>query len=265
MAERRATRSRARFADDARWRADTRALERAEARQRSPPNAALYGPSSGERATQKALGNEGTLLTGGELVVANKERASVPSYYNGSGLGRLDIKAWLRNNDIDPSAVRKACYYLTTVEKLVSFSQSQMKVIRQKCDALDPQKYQGYHPRAQMRRRQSPEPHLRNSRAAPHVSFLARHAQAYSSYPPKPSRGIRSSCRAALCCPGPHDAAPPRPRLRVGLLMKPGRRLLVRRVGSVLDPRAAPHDERQRPRKHVVDPKCRSRRAHPAV
>ena len=51
----------------ARLRADNRALKRAEARRLAPPSAALYGP-----ATRKAL--EGPLLTGGELVVASKER-----------------------------------------------------------------------------------------------------------------------------------------------------------------------------------------------
>ena len=51
----------------ARLRADNRALRRAEARRLAPPSAALYGPT-----TRKAL--EGPLLTGGELVVASKER-----------------------------------------------------------------------------------------------------------------------------------------------------------------------------------------------
>ena len=51
----------------ARLRADNRALKRAEARRLAPPSAALYGPATG-----RAL--EGPLLTGGELVVASKER-----------------------------------------------------------------------------------------------------------------------------------------------------------------------------------------------
>ena len=68
----------------ARLRADNRALKRAEARRLAPPSAALYGP-----ATRKDL--EGPLLTGGELVVASKER---PRYlypndrYSLDGLGR---------------------------------------------------------------------------------------------------------------------------------------------------------------------------------
>ena len=116
MAERRATRSRARFADDARWRADNRTRERAEARQRSPPNAALYGPSAA-RATHIVL--SGPLLTGCELVVATKERPSSAHF----GPNRMGLEVWLRNNGIDPSAdfVRRACLIAPDVERLVKY------------------------------------------------------------------------------------------------------------------------------------------------
>ena len=84
----------------ARLRADNRALRRAEARRQFPPSAALYGP----RPTQsfhigEAL--EGQLLTGRELVVANKERPVYDPYND-----RYSLEVWLRNNGIDPKCDR---------------------------------------------------------------------------------------------------------------------------------------------------------------
>ena len=84
----------------ARLRADNRALRRAEARRQFPPSAALYGP----RPTQsfhigEAL--EGQLLTGRELVVANKERPVYDPYND-----RYSLEVWLRNNGIDPAELR---------------------------------------------------------------------------------------------------------------------------------------------------------------
>ena len=96
----------------ARLRADNRALRRAEARRLAPPSAALYGP-----ATRKAL--EGPLLTGGELVVASKERT-----YGFKGTDRYSLEIWLRNNGLEYSTLRRHCFYQVTVEKLVSISMS---------------------------------------------------------------------------------------------------------------------------------------------
>ena len=106
----------------ARLRADNRALKRAEARRLAPPSAALYGP-----ATRKDL--EGPLLTGGELVVASKERP--PGAYE--TCYELGIAIWLRNNGIngiEPAAMRRACFHVSTVEQLVNLSRCHMKAIQ---------------------------------------------------------------------------------------------------------------------------------------
>ena len=112
----------------ARLRADNRALKRAEARRLAPPSAALYGP-----ATRKAL--EGPLLTGGELAVASKERP--PGAYETSY--ELGIAIWLRNNGIDgiePAAMRRACFHVSTLEQLVNLSRQHMNLVQQRFDAL---------------------------------------------------------------------------------------------------------------------------------